>query len=311
MMQPILQHIRRPDIHTIKWDACISGAGNGLIYAQHQFLDQMAGSWEALVMGDYEAVMPLCRKRKWGISYLFQPPFTQQLGVFYREGDASFISAFLHKAFALYPFAEMSLNYKNPFPGSQAKNNYILDLSAGYARIEKSFKADLQRNLRVSGRHSLQYGENEDAGAIVALYQDLYAGKMSYPGDAYTNFSGLCAVLKKQDQLVCREVIHQGQLVAGCICLYDGRRLYLVISATVPEGRKLSANHFLLNELIREFSGQEIVLDFEGSDIGGIAHFYENFGAVNQPYYFMGWNRLPWPLKLVKPSYSQFGNLES
>jgi hypothetical protein len=43
-----------------------------------------------------------------------------------------------------------------------------------------------------------------------------------------------------------------------------------------------------------------MILDFEGSDHPGIAHFYENFGSINQPYFFYRHNRLPWPLRLLK-----------
>jgi hypothetical protein len=28
--------------------------------------------------------------------------------------------------------------------------------------------------------------------------------------------------------------------------------------------------------------------------------YYEDFGAINQPYYVVGWNELPLPLRLLK-----------
>lgn len=41
----------------------------------------MAKNWDALVLNDYEAVMPLTWNKKYGICYLYQPPFTACLGI--------------------------------------------------------------------------------------------------------------------------------------------------------------------------------------------------------------------------------------
>ncbi len=41
-----------------------------------------AGQWDALVLDDYQAVMPLTWRSKFGIRYLYQPAFTQQTGIF-------------------------------------------------------------------------------------------------------------------------------------------------------------------------------------------------------------------------------------
>ena len=60
------------------------------------------------------------------------------------------------------------------------------------------------------------------------------------------------------------------------------------------------AGAFLYNELIKEFSHNGMMLDFEGSDIAGIEFFYKGFGAVNQPYYKTHLNNLKFPLRLFK-----------
>jgi len=45
----------------------------------------MADQWDALVLNDYEAVMPLTWNKKYGIHYLFQPFFCASLGVFAKK----------------------------------------------------------------------------------------------------------------------------------------------------------------------------------------------------------------------------------
>src|SRR5580765_931871 len=54
-----IRFLSRKEIAPEKWDQCISGAKNSLIYARSFYLDRMAKNWSALVLNDYEAVMPL------------------------------------------------------------------------------------------------------------------------------------------------------------------------------------------------------------------------------------------------------------
>ena len=70
------------EIDKQKWDQCIRESNQAVIYAESVYLDYMAGEWDALVYGDYEALMPLCFRKKWGIRYLYQPAFVQQGGIF-------------------------------------------------------------------------------------------------------------------------------------------------------------------------------------------------------------------------------------
>src|SRR5690606_31954046 len=97
------------------WDRCIKNAPNQLIYAWSFYLDIISPGWDALVMGDYEMVMPLTGKKKWGISYLYQPAFTQQSGIFGKHIDANIITKFLNKAATQFPFIEINLNYGNEY----------------------------------------------------------------------------------------------------------------------------------------------------------------------------------------------------
>ena len=73
---------------------------NGFIYGYSFYLDHMAKHWDALVSGDYEAVMPLTWNRKYGIYYLYQPFLAAQLGVF----GASINAATVECIFASYSF---------------------------------------------------------------------------------------------------------------------------------------------------------------------------------------------------------------
>ncbi len=279
-----------------KWDSCIDDAHNGLLYSYSFYLDAMSKNWSGLIMDNYDAVMPLTSNKKFGISYLHQPFFTQQLGIF---GNLSFTEditdAFVKKAVELFPFAEINLNYANECKKTIAKkSNCILSLNNSFAEIEKNFKKDLIQNIKKANKNNLIYTATQDIETAITSYKKNYFKKIHIPQKAYYNFSLLCGSLLKKKQLLVRKIISpNGQLLAIAIFLKDKKRIYNIMSTTFNEGRKAEANHFLLYNLIKEFCGQNLILDFEGSEIPSINFFYKKFGAIEQPYPFVKINQLP------------------
>ena len=57
---------------------------------------------------------------------------------------------------------------------------------------------------------------------------------------------------------------------------------------------------YLLDQFIKMNAEKNIILDFEGSMIHGIAQFYEGFGALPETYFQLKFNRLPLFLKWLK-----------
>jgi hypothetical protein len=86
---------KREEIDIAKWDQCIEKSSNGLIYAYSFYLDHTADNWDALILNDYEAVMPLPWRKKFQFYYLYQPTFTAQLGIFGNNISAQLIENFL------------------------------------------------------------------------------------------------------------------------------------------------------------------------------------------------------------------------
>ncbi len=261
------------------------------------------GQWDALVLGDYLAVMPLPWRSRAGIRYLYQPSFTQQTGIFSAEPiPPALVGAFLEKVRRHFRFAEIYLNYGNPHPGLQEHANFILPLDASYDQLAANYKQDLVRNLRHTERLPLNYMKAPDLSTALENYRLSYEDRTPHVRqEDYHHFTGICFHWQQKGQLVIRGVIgDKQQSLATAILLQDKRRLTLLQSTTLPAGRPLHANHYLLDQLIREWAGSGFLLDFEGSDIPGIAHFYKNFGGFDQPYYFYRHNGLPWPISLYK-----------
>ncbi len=286
-----------------RWDDCIAQAANGSLYAESFFLNAMAGQWHALVYKDYEAVMPLTHRKKWGISYLYQPAFTQQGGIF-GAGPLSnlLITRFISMCQSHYRFAEIHLNHGNALPGLDAKHNFVLSLHPSYENIRAGYKKELVQNLKKAERFGLQYAATEDYEMAVSRYEQQYGDRFAKirPSD-YMHFRRCAAEAGTRGRLLLRKVsLPSGELLAIAVFMRSGRSIYNLMPVTLPDGRERSANHYLLDQLIREHAGQPLILDFEGSEIPGIAGFYQKFGSVNQPYFFLRYNKLPFPLNLFK-----------
>lgn len=301
---PAIRYLRRREIDTTRWDHCIEASLSPLIYPRSFYLDAMAaGQWDALVLDDYHAVMPLTWRSKFGIRYLYQPAFTQQTGIFSAAPfTTALIESFLREADRHFRFAEIYLNYTNACPSLKPHSNFTLNLDAHYSQLCARYKKDLTRNLRLAQRNPLTYKKDFDLHTALGDFRRAYTSRLpAIKEDDYRRWEALCRLLQKQDQLLTRAVLdEQEQPLCSAVFLRDTRRFYLLHSTTLPAGRVAEANHFLLDQFIREWAGSSMILDFEGSDNPGIAHFYSNFGGTDQPYFFYRRNALPWPIRWLK-----------
>jgi hypothetical protein len=78
-----IKYLKHEQIDPEKWNAAVLSSETPLFYALFGYLDCVTENrWDALIFNEYEAVFPLPYKKKWGLKYLVQPVFCQQLGAF-------------------------------------------------------------------------------------------------------------------------------------------------------------------------------------------------------------------------------------
>jgi hypothetical protein len=305
MNEPVydIRFQERNEIDTVKWDHCIQNASNGLIYARSFYLDAMAKNWSALVEGDYQNVMPLTWNKKYGFAYLYQPAFTAQLGVFFTGSEDSLIlEKFVERTQMQFKFCEIFLNFANKVPGATDHDNYVLNLDKTYPEIRNSYKKRLLENLREAGSYHLNYLDSTDYPGTIHLFKSQYGNRFPHVKRTdYLHFEKLCTELTRNKMIFARQVKDSsGSLLNSSIFFRDERRIYNIMSVSLPAGREKRAHFFLLDHLIMEFAGQHLILDLEGSELPGVAEFYRKFGTVNHPYSFLKYNHLPFPFRLFK-----------
>jgi hypothetical protein len=298
-----IHFLKRNEIDTEKWNTCIKNATNGLIYSYSFYLDGLCDNWDTLVADDYKSVFPLPWRKKAGIKYIYAPPFVQQLGLTgnYNMGIFENIFSLVKKH---YKYGDIFFNYLNnnlPLTVS-AKSNFILPLDKPYMELAARFSNDLKKNLKASERENFTVLKDQPHQIAIELFQKYYSSRTPHiKPESYQRFISLCDYLKKNGNLITRSIVdNKKELQAIALLLRDRRRIYNIMNTTTSVGRRKSANHYLIAEILKEFSSSDLIFDFEGSDLPGIKEFYENFSPINQPFYYYHFTHLPFPLNLFK-----------
>jgi hypothetical protein len=299
-----IRYLKRIDIDEEAWNRCIDTADNGLIYAYTYYLDAMCSAWDALVLNDYEAVMPLPWRKKWGIFYLYYPGYIAQLGLFGNNITASLLQNFLHAIPSYFRYWDLPLNYRNVFSLEQypfyERNNYILDLSVPYSDLFTKYRNNLKRNIKKAVQYGCSTACYIDIKEVAALARD-HVSQFNVSEDDIKRFEQLYHYLHQNEKAVTYGVYSsQKELLASCAFVFSHQRAYYILVGNHPNGRTLGASHMLLDAFIKDHAATNLLLDFEGSDLRSLAFFYSSFGAVNEKYTSIKLNRLPWYLRWVK-----------
>ena len=300
-----IKYLQHKEIDKSKWDACISRAPNGLIYPYSFYLDAMAKHWDALVLKDYEAVMPLTWNRKYGFYYLYQPAFTASLGVFGKNLSKGIVDDFISMLPAKFKLVEISLNSGNivgdPKIFSQVRSNYILPVYRSHEEIYKAYRDNHKRNITKAFQLGCNVSRETSVDEIIQLNTEQLQHVDGTKPEDYPNFKKLYGFLKNKGQAKTYAIVDpKNKILASAVFFFSHNRAYYIMVGNHPEGKALGASHALLDTFIKDHAHQNLILDFEGSDIGNLAFFYSGFGATEEIYPALKINKLPWYVRLLK-----------
>lgn len=302
----MIRYLAHQEIDQEKWDLCLEQASNSLVYGYSWYLNQVSPGWDALVLDDYHAVMPLTKSRKYFISYLYQPFFTQQLGVFAKvQLTQELVNEFIVAIPSKFKFFDISLNEQNYFLSEKyrlsKRKNYVLNLNRPYEKLVKDYNNQAQRNLKKSKKQEVELRAIQFKEVIVFYRMHKSEVTKGVKASDYQALESLMDTAWKRGKLFSKGVYSKsGELLAcGSFLMQKGRIIFL-IGTSSASGRETGAMHYLMDNIILQFANHKMLFDFEGSEIPGIARFYKSFGAIKTHYFRLKKNRLPWILRLFK-----------
>jgi hypothetical protein len=296
----MIKFFSHKEINKEKWDKCIGASVNRLVYGYSWYLDIICPGWDALVENEYESGFPLPHKRKFGINYIYQPYFAQQLGVFSQNHlTEELVDKFLQAIPARFRFIEIHLNTLNKVDDSryhcEKRINHELDLIDSYENLFSNFDQNTKRNIKKAQQENLVLRRKVDPNELITLFRENYGKKEVrvhwFHYEILRRLINHC--LKHTFSSVTGVFLPDGTFCAGAFFLRDENRIIYQLAASGRMARENSAMFLLVDSIIRENAGQPLILDFEGSNDKNVARFYKGFGAREILYSKVTINRLP------------------
>ncbi len=302
----MINYIEHKKIDKQKWDACIHKSSNACLFVYSWYLDVVCKDWSALILNDYEAVFPLAIKTKYKISFIYQPFFTRYFGLYSTvKVTEELTNNFFEIISQKYKYIEFCLHEHTTFKSKEYKLSerkfQLINLNMSYKDVEQNYKGDAKRNIKKAIKNNLTVENKIEPSLIIELFKKNKGAELRY--------------LKKQDydaleklMLVCIEKkigysysvndAEKNICAAAFFINYNNRLLFLKGSAT-KTGKSKGAMYFLIDSVLKQFLGSDVLLDFGGSNVESVASFNKNFGAKDCVYLQVKKNSLPGIVKWI------------
>ncbi|NVO20306.1 MAG: hypothetical protein HXX13_11425 [Bacteroidetes bacterium] len=296
----MIRFLTNDQINLESWDSCIFRSINGNIYGYSWYLNMVCPGWCALVEDDYIRIMPLPAWKKFGINYLVQPLFTQQLGIYSSEQISSRdVRDFLYKIPSKFKYVDMNLNSANKIEITGLSHgyniNYELLLNLPYKEISALYSDNLKRNLKRANKYVQSISRNVEPLEIITLFRKNRGDGIKALSDSqYDVLRKVFSELLQRGHCEIWGVYHpEKQKLMGAVAwVYSNNRIIFLFSAVSDSGKQKGAMPFLIDSLIREKAGSELILDFEGSNDPNLGRFYAGFGSSKVFYPRIRMNKL-------------------
>jgi hypothetical protein len=296
-----IRYIRGHELDRKRWDLVVRQDPNGNLFGSSAYLDMMTDGWDAIICGDYEALLPLPVRYRWGYQYVHTIPFCGPFAIYGPAASYININAMLDAIPLRFIRCDVNLWTAVPIRSdweAQSRTNYLLDLSSEYAVIRSRYSAS-SRNLLNRGLPEgfsiVKDHPIPDQLKMAVKFGGL--GKMKVRDT--DGFVRLCQKLCDTGETSSLAIVSSdGRMLAGGIFLRSQHQIHYLSGWSSRLGRSMNAARFIIDHVIREYTGQSFILDFEGSDIPGVAQFFSSFGAVAHKYQFLRRDKLPMPVKV-------------
>lgn len=301
-----INYWKNKDIDYHIWDETIGKSYNGYIYGYSWYLDNVSEKWDALILGEYDAIMPLPIKKKLGLKVIDNPLLAEQLGIFSPNllkprTIQSFIDI-LNKSFSIINLHfNKYINLDTEHFSNHIEYNaiYELDLVPGKNIIFGMYKKELRHKLDLALRKkpmiingitpnefinflfkkerplSNKEIPNEHLARVRILLSQIFRfGK----GEAYAAYN------------------HMNELCAVSLFVRSNNKVTIPIIACDQSAFENHIIELLIHSFIFKNTGINMTMSFENEEQSPFTNIYKEFGAETKRYTIYKKNKLPWPL---------------
>jgi len=285
----MIRFVKREDISEQAWNLTVSNDSRRVPYALTWYLDAVC-EWEALIGNEYEWVMPLPYNLKLPIKkQVAQPFFVQQLGVFGKkpteENWITILKALKKRYWRI--ILQVPKEQGPSFEGFAHKDrmNYQLSLAQSYDDLWMNYSKSIRQRVRKNSK-KLKWEPTDDWNHLLAFHKQIIGTKAGLSSKSYDYLKKLCQNATRHDAIEAWFAIESRshEKVLGAAILKVGKYRINLFGASSDKGRSICAMHVFLDRIIKKYADQDLIFDFEGSDVEGIGMFFKSFGSTNRPY---------------------------
>jgi len=300
------KYIKHGDIDFERWDACVSSVQSPQPYGFSWYLNWLVPSWDAVVYGDYEVVLPIFPQQKKSFTFTTRPFGTQSTGPFSKiQLTAQWTEEIIAAAMSHLKYGEFFLAPGTPMPDhftAKSLSNYSLETSDCYDALYQGYSKQNKRNIKKANEIELHWAEWSNIDEAISLWKNNTQAQTSITDanlDRLKKLLEFCNYQKKGTLYAVRD--EYNQLIGAHFWIIVEGRSTLLLNATNDYGKANGVSAWLIDQHIRTVASTAHTIDFEGSSLKGLARFYRGFGATDHPFFMHIENRLPLWARPFKP----------
>ena len=307
----VIRFYQHDEVDKQKWNRCVEASAAATVFVDFDFLCLADPDWGALIKGDYEAVMPLPHRSKFGVSYIFSPPFYFRLGVFSATPPTpADVNEFVHHIPARFVQVDLNLNESNSDELFRKKTifqvSHQLKLDAPYEVLYKGFSRSHKHNIKVAGTFQPVLDKDIRVDEVIALFRSNRGRdrRIRISDADYETFRKMTDFMYRKgllDNWGIRD--EEGRLLAGACFLRDHDHLWFWFSGRDEAHPERRAMFYLMDRYIAAHADSGLIFGMSGSKNENVSQLYRGFGAERYTYPALNFCNNPLlalPVKLYK-----------
>ena len=256
-----IRHIPFEDIDTLRWNSCIHFANNGNVFAYYWYIKNVVRSFDALVEGEYESVMPLISSTNLaGQPVLHHPDILGRLGIFSVHVLSSkrlqaFIDAIPHE----FKESRILFNELNPIRSHESVTSvpwYLMNLDQPYENIERNYSVTARRYLDKAKSLDLMPDGNIKPEKLMGFFKEQNPGI-----DQHAWMRVHYNLMHRGTAFPTTYRDRNGKIYAAGLFAYSNGFISNLFY-TARKNYESSLFYLMMDDIIRVHAGRSITLDF-------------------------------------------------
>ena len=166
--------------------------------------------------------------------------------------------------------------------GISQRINYILSLEEQHTELQNKYNTNRKRSLKNSFE-KLRIDKDGAQDLFLDHYRTIDQG-FPVTKDMLVKLERLIAASKQHIKIW--NVFENDIWIGGLLWSVDHKRVTYLVPVVSDQGRLKQVSALLVDTLIHDHQKSDLILDFEGSMLPGVAQFYRSFGAETETYYY-------------------------